>query len=168
MKIATWNVNGIRARHGQLLHWIDREQPDVICLQEIKASPTNCRCAVRDRGLLVLLARRRGLLRRRRSTAARSAGEGPRSSHPGFDLENAHRDRRGGDIMFASSTCRTAARTFAAKMRFLRSWAWAAGITPRGAPLVMCGDLNVARTELRRAPEGAEARPIGQRPRSVS
>ena len=38
MKIATWNVNGIRARHGQLLDWIERDRPDVICLQEIKAT----------------------------------------------------------------------------------------------------------------------------------
>jgi len=38
MTIATWNVNGIRARHGQLLDLIERDRPDVICLQEIKAS----------------------------------------------------------------------------------------------------------------------------------
>src|SRR5581483_5537622 len=38
MKIATWNVNGIRARHAQFLEWAEREQPDVICLQELKAT----------------------------------------------------------------------------------------------------------------------------------
>ena len=38
MKIATWNVNGIRARQGQLLEWLASERPDVVCLQEIKAS----------------------------------------------------------------------------------------------------------------------------------
>ena len=38
MKVATWNVNGIRARSSQVVHWIDGEEPDVICLQEIKAS----------------------------------------------------------------------------------------------------------------------------------
>src|SRR5688500_16269865 len=38
MKIATWNVNGIRARQAQLQELIDREQPDLFCLQEIKAS----------------------------------------------------------------------------------------------------------------------------------
>src|SRR5688572_14157880 len=38
MKIATWNVNGIRARQSQLQEFLDREQPDVLCLQEIKAS----------------------------------------------------------------------------------------------------------------------------------
>ena len=45
VKIATWNVNGIRARSGQVIEWIARESPDVVCLQEIKARPTNCgRC----------------------------------------------------------------------------------------------------------------------------
>ena len=29
MKIATWNVNGIRARQSQLQEWVAREQPDV-------------------------------------------------------------------------------------------------------------------------------------------
>src|SRR5688572_16630601 len=38
LKVATWNVNGIRARQADLQDFIDREQPDVICLQEIKAS----------------------------------------------------------------------------------------------------------------------------------
>ena len=39
MKIATWNVNGRRARHAQLLAWTAEERPDVLCLQEIKATP---------------------------------------------------------------------------------------------------------------------------------
>src|SRR5882757_2944959 len=38
MKITTWNVNGLRAREGELTEWVLREKPDVVCLQEIKAS----------------------------------------------------------------------------------------------------------------------------------
>src|SRR5687767_10996617 len=37
MKVATWNVNGIRARAAQLQEFIEREQPDVLCLRELKA-----------------------------------------------------------------------------------------------------------------------------------
>jgi exodeoxyribonuclease-3 len=37
MKIATWNLNSIRSRHERLLRWLDRHQPDVLCLQELKA-----------------------------------------------------------------------------------------------------------------------------------
>jgi len=33
MKIATWNVNGIRARQGQLLDWLATETPDIHLLQ---------------------------------------------------------------------------------------------------------------------------------------
>ena len=39
LKIATWNVNGIRARLDQVQDWVRRERPDIFCLQEIKASP---------------------------------------------------------------------------------------------------------------------------------
>jgi len=37
MKIATYNVNGIRSRLPNLLEWLQRESPDVACLQELKA-----------------------------------------------------------------------------------------------------------------------------------
>jgi exodeoxyribonuclease III len=37
MKIATFNVNGIKTRLPHLLEWLAREQPDVACLQELKA-----------------------------------------------------------------------------------------------------------------------------------
>ncbi len=37
MKIATYNVNGIKSRLANLLEWLDRERPDVACLQELKA-----------------------------------------------------------------------------------------------------------------------------------
>ncbi len=38
MKIATWNVNGIRARQSQVQEWVEREQPDIVCLQELKCT----------------------------------------------------------------------------------------------------------------------------------
>ena len=37
MKIATWNVNSVRKRTGNLLAWLERTKPDVVVLQEIKA-----------------------------------------------------------------------------------------------------------------------------------
>ncbi|MEZ5840679.1 MAG: exodeoxyribonuclease III [Hyphomicrobiales bacterium] len=37
MKIATWNVNGIKARIEGLLAWLDDARPDMVCLQEIKS-----------------------------------------------------------------------------------------------------------------------------------
>jgi exodeoxyribonuclease III len=37
LKIATFNVNGIKTRLPHLLLWLEKEQPDVVCLQELKA-----------------------------------------------------------------------------------------------------------------------------------
>ncbi|YBV97611.1 exodeoxyribonuclease III [Phyllobacteriaceae bacterium JZ32] len=37
MKIATWNINGVKARIDNLLHWLKDSSPDVVCLQEIKS-----------------------------------------------------------------------------------------------------------------------------------
>src|SRR5215472_12525286 len=36
MKIATYNVNGIRSRLPNLVEWLEGEKPDVACLQELK------------------------------------------------------------------------------------------------------------------------------------
>lgn len=36
MKIATWNINSVRRRTGNLVAWLQRAQPDVLLLQEIK------------------------------------------------------------------------------------------------------------------------------------
>lgn len=37
MKIATWNINGVKARLGHMLKWLEEVSPDIVCLQEIKA-----------------------------------------------------------------------------------------------------------------------------------
>jgi exodeoxyribonuclease-3 len=37
LKIATYNVNGIKSRLAHLLLWLEKESPDVACLQELKA-----------------------------------------------------------------------------------------------------------------------------------
>ena len=36
MKLATWNINSIRARTDRLVKWLGAEQPDILCLQETK------------------------------------------------------------------------------------------------------------------------------------
>jgi exodeoxyribonuclease III len=36
MKVATWNVNGLRARMPRLQEWLKEQSPDVVCLQELK------------------------------------------------------------------------------------------------------------------------------------
>lgn len=36
MRIATWNVNSVRARMERVLAWLERQKPDVLCMQETK------------------------------------------------------------------------------------------------------------------------------------
>jgi exodeoxyribonuclease-3 len=38
MRIATWNVNSLKARLDRVLEWLDRAQPDVLLMQETKLS----------------------------------------------------------------------------------------------------------------------------------
>ena len=48
-KIISWNVNGIRAAHRKgLLEWVDQAKPDILCLQETKASPDQLPAALTD------------------------------------------------------------------------------------------------------------------------
>jgi exodeoxyribonuclease-3 len=37
MKIATFNINNVNKRLINLLHWLRAAEPDVVCLQELKA-----------------------------------------------------------------------------------------------------------------------------------
>jgi exodeoxyribonuclease-3 len=40
LRLVSWNVNGLRAVHKKgFLEWFQREQPDILCLQETKSSP---------------------------------------------------------------------------------------------------------------------------------
>jgi exodeoxyribonuclease-3 len=38
VKIVTWNINSVRARIDRLVSWLDRHEPDVVCLQETKVT----------------------------------------------------------------------------------------------------------------------------------
>jgi exodeoxyribonuclease-3 len=41
VRLATWNVNGIRARLQRLLEWIEERSPDVVAIQELKTDDDN-------------------------------------------------------------------------------------------------------------------------------
>ena len=51
MKIATWNINGVKARIEGLTSWLEMAAPDIACLQEIKSVDENFpRSAIEDLG----------------------------------------------------------------------------------------------------------------------
>ena len=41
MKIATWNINSLKVRLPHVLDWLGTQQPDVLCLQELKQEDAN-------------------------------------------------------------------------------------------------------------------------------
>lgn len=166
LKIATWNVNGIRAREAQFLEWVERERPDVICLQEIKAPlaqvpPSLCelqgyRCYWHGERAYsgVGLHLRRG-----------SFLEEPRFLHPPFDYESRIVIAQIGNLILASVYVPNGGKDFPAKMGFLRDMErYIVEVHLSGAQLVLCGDINVTRTERDVHPKERNPRLVGQRP----
>lgn len=170
MKIATWNVNGIRARQIQLFDWLAAEQPDIVCLQEIKASLDQLTFELRDMegywsywhgdkgysGVALLI--KKSLI-----------GALPMCSHPGFDFEQrivcGTVPTPAGDVMIASIYVPNGGKDFDAKMRFLEALdAYVAEAERDQKLLVLCGDLNVALTERDIHPKLQKLNQIGARP----
>jgi exodeoxyribonuclease-3 len=48
VRVATWNVNSVKQRMPRLLPWLDRRQPDVVCLQETKLADDAFRALLGD------------------------------------------------------------------------------------------------------------------------
>jgi exodeoxyribonuclease-3 len=166
LKIGTWNVNGIRARQSDVQAWIDREQPDIVCLQEIKAAQAQLPwflCELEGywcywhgdpgySGVALHVKRDR-------------FPEQPAFAHPAFDFENRIVTTEVGGVTVASIYVPNGNKDLPAKMRFLAALdEYAAAFEASGKPLVLCGDLNVARTEVDVHPKERKATRVGQLP----
>jgi exodeoxyribonuclease-3 len=165
MRIATWNVNGIRARHTQVAEWIARDQPDVVCLQELKAKPeqvpeTLCNlagywCYWHGAGPYSGV----GLhIRQERFP------EPPVFTHPSFDHETRIVEATLGDLVVASVYVPNGGKDFAAKIAFMEAMIdYAAEMRASGRTLVVCGDVNIALTDRDVHPKERKPGIIGQR-----
>lgn len=167
MKIATWNVNGLRARHAQLLEWVAWEKPDVLCLQEIKA--THAQIPDPLTTLHEYASYWHGGPKGYSGVSLHflrsQFGDGPSFTHPAFDSEYRVVDALIGTTRFASVYVPNGGKDFASKMEFLRQLqAWTAEREAAGEELVVCGDLNVALTDGDVHPSQLKPRAIGQRP----
>jgi exodeoxyribonuclease-3 len=165
MKIATWNVNGIRAREAQLCEWLERDRPDVVCLQELKAEPAQipARCSLDD--YYVFWHGRRAYsgvsLHFRKSLFDVE----PRFSHPAFDMESRIVQAQWGNVVFASVYVPNGGKDYAAKLAFLSQLAlWTKERHDEGREVVVCGDINIARDDIDVHPRERKAGIIGQRP----
>jgi len=166
LKIATWNVNGIRARQAQVQEWIERERPDVVCLQEIKAASDQVPAALCEmEGYWCYWHAARDIPASRCMSTRRSPPERPAFSHPSFDYENRIVVVTVGGLTVASVYVPNGGKDFPAKMRFLHAMdQYAREFQQRGETLVLCGDLNVARTDRDVHPKERKPRAIGQLP----
>jgi len=170
MKIATWNVNGIRARQAQVQAWIGRERPDVVCLQELKAASDQVpEALVEMEGYWCYWHGGKGYSGVGLHVSKSIAAERPAFSHPAFNYENriAAVDLKidAGDFTVASVYVPNGGKDFPAKMRFLEAMDdYAASFHAAGRRLILCGDLNVARADLDVHPKERKPHAIGQRP----
>jgi exodeoxyribonuclease-3 len=170
VKIATWNVNGVRKREGELLEWLSRERPDVVSLQEIKATGDQLTFGLRDvdgywshwhggkgySGVALLVAKT-------------FAADAPAIFHPVFDVEQrvcaTTLPTAAGEMTFVSMYVPNGGKDFPAKMDFLNGIdAWVAEMQATGRPLVLCGDLNVARSDMDIHPKERKPNQVGARP----
>lgn len=166
VRVATWNVNGIRARQGELLGWLEAERPDVMCLQELKAAPDQLPPQLAElpgywsawhgqKGYSGV-----GLLIRHGFAPA------PPSFHvPPFDFECRILAADLPGLTVASTYVPNGGKDFPAKLRFLESLeAWLAERLAGDAPLILGGDLNITRSDLDVHPKERNRKAIGQLP----
>ena len=166
LKIATWNVNGIRKRQTEVQQWLEREQPDVACLQEIKAPASQVPPALCEiEGYWCYWHGEGGYSGVGLHVRKESFPEPPEFSHPPFDLETRIVAARVGALTVASIYVPNGGKDFPAKMKFLEALdAFAEGFRAAEAPVILCGDLNVARTERDVHPKERKPRAVGQLP----
>jgi exodeoxyribonuclease-3 len=164
LKIATWNVNGIRAREAQLCDWLDRDRPDVVCLQELKAEPGQIpeRCKLAD--YHVYWHGLRGYSGVSLHVSRRLMEADPEFTHPEFDMEARIVQVALDDLVLASVYVPNGGKDYAAKLAFLERLAeWAGRLHAEGRQVVLCGDLNVAHADVDVHPRERKAGVIGQR-----
>ena len=166
MKIVTWNVNGIRARQTQLQDWLEHEQPDVVCLQEIKAAIDQLPVWLCEmEGYWCYWHGGKGYSGVALHVSKRIAPERPAFEHPAFDYENRIVLVRLPAVTVVSVYVPNGGKDFPAKMQFLNSLEqFAADARTDSNPVVICGDLNIARTDMDVHPKERKPLAIGQLP----
>jgi len=150
MTIATWNVNSIRARQERVLAWLAAESPDVLCLQELKAidehfpvleyQALGYESAVygqRTYNGVAILAR----------SPLTEVERGVNPSTPDPQARFIAATVRGLRVasVYVPNGESVASEKFAYKLAWLaRLKAYAAARLAEQAPLVLCGDFNIA------------------------
>jgi exodeoxyribonuclease-3 len=166
MKIGTWNVNGIRARQAQVQEWVERERPDVVCLQEIKASQDQVPAALCEmEGYWCYWHGEKGYSGVGLHVSKALHPVRPDFAHPPFDYENRIVTVEAAGVTIASVYVPNGGKDFPAKMRFLSALErFVSDLHADSRPVIVCGDLNIARTDMDVHPKERKATAVGQLP----
>jgi exodeoxyribonuclease-3 len=150
LKLATWNVNSIRAREERLVRWLGARAPDVVCLQELK---------VTDEGFPSLTLRSLGYHaavhgQKTYNGVAVLSRSGPADVERGFDDGKDDSQARLvaarlGDVHVVSAYVPNGAEVGTDKWAYKVEWlarlrAWLDRRFARTDLVALCGDFNVA------------------------
>lgn len=154
MRFATWNVNSVRQREGHIRRWLERVQPDVLMLQEIKTEaggfPADGFHALGYEGVVVGQKSYNGV-----ATLCRLPHEVSLRALPGLpdgEAQARYVEIVAGGITFGNLYLPNGNSGGEAGFRYKLAWmdalaARAAALLDGDAPLVLAGDYNVCPTD---------------------
>ena len=154
MKICTWNVNHLGKRLAHLLAWLDATRPDVVALQELKATDAQFPCAqIEAAGYGCAFVGQKSW----NGVALLARGSEPivvRRTLPGdaADVQARYLEAAIGGILVASLYLPNGNPQPGPKFAYKMAWferliAHAAGLVASGHPVVLAGDFNVVPTD---------------------
>ena len=155
MKIVTYNVNSINARLPNLLRWMRRTRPDIVCLQELKATDAEFPIsAIEKAGYHAVWRGQKTwngvaiLSRKAAPVLTRTALPGDRDDHEARYIEAAVSGIIVTSLYLPNGNPQPGPK-FDYKLDWLRRLRLhAAKFLKQGLPVVLAGDYNVAPTEL--------------------
>ncbi len=158
MRIATWNVNGVRAREKNVLAWLARENPDFLLMQEIKCEAAAFPASFRNAGWHAALAGQKGF--NGVAILSRSEMNVSHPALPGLPADDAHAryieidvgGLRIGNLYLPNGNSGGEAG-YEYKIRWMDSlYAHATGLLADDKPLILAGDYNVCPEDIDYAP----------------
>jgi len=155
MKIATYNVNSINARLPVLLRWLAENQPDIVCLQELKAPQDKFpQQPILDAGYGSIWHGQKSY----NGVAILARGHEPVETHRGLtgdldDVQSRYLEARIDDLIVGCLYLPNGNPAPGPKLDYKLKWferfaARASSLVNCGSPVILAGDFNVIPTAL--------------------
>jgi exodeoxyribonuclease-3 len=143
---------------------VAKEQLDVVCLQELKAEPAQvpppCHLDAYHAFFHGMKAYSGVSLHLKKASFPEAS-----FSHPDFDMESRIVQAQLGETVFASVYVPNGNKNYPAKVDFFKKLVgWTRNLHSQGKEIVLCGDMNITRTEMDVHPKERKPGVIGQLP----